>query len=195
MMTVRQIERHWDGKNIDRLVSDLLAGRPEGAFNLGMDSTRPVCGAALAVIKLDELDQAYAKIYSKLIKVIVSAQEADGGWGDVVTTTLCLRALLCGQGNGPAIERGLKYLADLQKSEGIWPAVPIRRMPADPYLSAIVLYELGHQPAFRRAVRLEDAARWFTSNEATLDDQTRELWNRAQVRCRLPMRAIQMNLC
>jgi len=195
MMTVRQIERNWDSKNIDRLVNDLLAGRPEGSFRLGMDSTRPVCGAALAIIKLDELDQSYAKIYSKLIKTIVTAQEADGGWGDVITTTLCLRALLCGQGNGVAIERGLKYLADLQKPDGIWPAVPIRRMPADPYLSVIVLYELGHQPAFQCAIRLEDAAHWFTSNQATLDDQTLELWNRAKLRCRVPARQMQMSLC
>jgi hypothetical protein len=195
MMTVRQIERHWDSKNIDRLVADLLIGRPEGSLRLGVDASQPICGAALAVIKLDELDQAYAKIYSKLIKVVISAQETDGGWGDVVTTALCMRALLCGHGNGSSIQRGLKYLADLQKPDGIWPGVPIRRMPADPYLSALVLYELGQQAAFRQAVRLEDATDWFAKHESSLDDETLELWNRARVRCRLPMRSVQMSLC
>ena len=194
-MTVRQIERHWDAKAYDRLVGDLLTARPEGSLRLGVDLSRSVCGAALAVIRLDELDQGYAMIYPKLIRSIVMAQEADGGWGDLVTTALCLRALFCGQGNGAAIDRGLQYLADLQKTEGIWPNVPIRRMPADPYISALVMYELGDQAAFRRAVRLEDATHWFAANESSLDDETRQLWNRAKVRCRLGMRTVQMNLC
>ncbi|HEY8750174.1 MAG TPA: hypothetical protein VIM11_19475 [Tepidisphaeraceae bacterium] len=195
MMTVRQIERHWDAKAYDRLVGDLLTARPEGSLRLGVDLSRSVCGAALAVIRLDELDQGYAKIYPKLIRSLVMAQEADGGWGDLVTTALCLRALFCGQGNGTAIDHGLKYLADLQKTEGIWPHVPIRRMPSDPYISALVMYELGDQAAFRRAVRLEDATHWFAANESSLDDETRQLWNRARVRCRLGMRTVQMSLC
>jgi hypothetical protein len=195
MMTVRQIERHWDAKTYDRLVGDLLTARPESAFRLGMDPNRPVCSAALAVIRLDELDQSNAKIYPKLIKTILLAQESDGGWGDLVTSSLCLRALFCGQGNGVAIERGLKYLADLQKTEGIWPNIPIRRMPADPYVSALVLYELGDQKAFREAVRLQDAVNWFAGHESQLDEATKELWQRAQVRCRLSPRAPQLSLC
>jgi hypothetical protein len=195
MMTVRQIERHWDAKSYDRLVAQLLTARPEGSLRLGMDPSRAVCGAALAVIRLDELDQGYAKIYAKLIKSILMAQEADGGWGDLITTALCLRALFCGRGNGVAIDRGLRYLADLQKVEGIWPNVPIRRMPADPYISALVMYELGDQAAFRRAVRLEDATHWFMANETWVDDETRQLWNRAKNRCRVQAGTMQMSLC
>src|SRR5579859_1940735 len=175
MMTVRQIERHWEAKSYDRLMGELLTARPESGFRLGLDPTRAVCPAALAIIRLDELEQSHAKIYPKLIKTILLAQEADGGWGDLVTTAMCLRALFCGQGHGLAIERGLKYLADLQKSEGIWPNIPIRRMPADPYVSALILYELADQKAFRTAVRLEDAVGWFTANEVNLDAPTREL--------------------
>jgi len=195
MMTVRQIERHWNAKTYDRLVGDLLIARPESGFRLGLDLERPVGSAALAVIRLDELDQSHAKIYPKLIKTILLAQEADGGWGDLVSTALCLRALFCGQGNGIAIDRGLKYLADLQKSEGIWPNIPIRRTPADPYVSALILYELGDQKAFRAAVRLEDAVGWFTAKESILDGPTRDLWHRARTRCRLAPRPAPFSLC
>src|SRR6185437_9073209 len=136
-------------------------------------------------VRLDELDQSHVKLYSKLIKTLVAAQETDGGWGDLITTALCLRALLCGEGNGVAIERGLAYLAGLQKSEGIWPNIPIRRMPADAYVSVLVLYQLGDQPAFRQAVRLADAGHWFALHDQSLDDETRALWNRVRIRCRL----------
>jgi len=195
MMTVRQIERNWESKTYDRLLGDLLIARPESGFRLGLDPARPVCSAALAVIRLDELDQSNAKIYPKLIKTILLSQEADGGWGDLVTTALCLRALFCGQGHGLAIDRGLKYLADLQKSEGIWPNIPIRRMPADPYVSALILYELADHKAFRAAVRLDDAITWFTAHESQLDDPTRDLWRRARTRARLAPRPAQLNLC
>ena len=194
-MTVRQIERQWESKSYDRLLGDLLVARPESGLRLGLDPSRPVCTAAMAVIRLDELDQSHTKIYPKLIKTILLAQEADGGWGDLVTTALCLRALFCGQGHGLAIERGLKYLADLQKTEGIWPNIPIRRTPADPYVSALILYELADQSAFRAAVRLEHAVAWFTANESTLDGPTRELWQRARMRGRLAPRTAQLSLC
>ena len=195
MITVRQIERHWEAKSYDRLFTELLTARPEGALRLGIDASRPACTAALAVIRLDELSQSHAKLYSKLIKTILAAQEVDGGWGDLVTTTFCLRALFCGNGNGVAIERGLQYLADLQKSEGIWPNVPIRRMPADPYVSALILYQLGDQPKFRNAVRIADAVAWFTANEGWMDAETRELWKRARVRGRLARPIPQLSLC
>ena len=185
MITVRQIERHWEAKAYDRLFTDLMAARPEASLRLGIDITRPVPAAALAVIRLDELTQPQAKLYPRLVKTILAAQEADGGWGDLVTTALCLRALLCGNGNGLSIDRGMKYLASLQKSEGIWPNVPIRRMPADPYVSALILYELSEHARFRQAVRLADAVNWFEAHEASIEPEARELWRRARVRCRL----------
>ena len=195
MITVRQIERHWDAKAYDRLFDELMSVRAEGSLRLGIDCTRTAPAAALAVVRLDELAQSHVKLYSKLVRSILGAQEADGGWGDLVTTALCLRALFCGNGNGIAIERGLKYLADLQKSEGIWPNVPIRRMPADPYISALILYQLAEQPKFRQAIRLDDAVQWFAANDQWLDDQTRELWKRARVRCRLNSPLRQPSLC
>lgn len=197
MMTVRQIERQWESRRYEKLSGELLAGRPRAGVHSGVDFQIPSYVAALAVIRLDELSQSHVPLYSKLVRAILSAQEADGGWGDVAGTALCLRALFCGDGNGSAIDRGLKYLADLQKSEGLWPAVPIRRMPADAHLSASVLFQLGDQAAFRQAVRIDDALNWFAANEATLDRESRTLWNHARSRCgrRSPLSQPCPSLC
>ena len=195
MMTVRQIERHWESRAFERLFAELIAVRPEASLRLGIDVARPVPAAALAVVRLDELTQSHAKLYPKLLKSILAAQEADGGWGDLVTTALALRALLCGQGHGPAIDRGMKYLAHLQKSEGIWPNVPIRRMPADPYLSALILYLLADQQSFRRSVRLSDAVAWFASHQPSLDEQTQDLWRRASRRYGLLATQAVLSFC
>jgi hypothetical protein len=194
MITVRQIEREWESKGYARLFASLLAARPEAGFRLGLDAGRAVPVAAMAIIRLDELSQSHVKLYSKLVKTLVAAQEADGGWGDLLTTALCVRALLCGNGNGASIERGLGYLAALQKAEGIWPQIPIRRMPADSYLSALILYQLGDQPVFRRAVRLNDAANWFSLHEHSLDSETQSLWNRVRVRCRLHVMELALSM-
>lgn len=195
MMTVRQIERYWEASEYERLFAEVVSARPEAGLKLGIDATRRVCAAAIAIIRLDELDQSHVRLYSRLVKAVLVAQEADGGWADVITTALCVRALLCGGGNGLAIDRGLSYLAELQKAEGIWPHVPIRRMPADPYVSALVLFQLGNQPRFRQAVRLADAVQWFSANEGWLDDDTRDLWRRASLRCRFPKPPAVPSLC
>lgn len=186
MFTVRQIEKTWGAQQYDRLLRDLMAARPEGGFQLHLESGRAAAAAAMAVIRLDELSQAQAAICPELIRAILSAQHADGGWGDPAVTALCLRALLCGNGQGVSIERGLLYLATLQKTEGIWPREPLRRMPADALASAFVLFELGDNRAFRATVRFGEAMEWFEKNERSLDAETRRLWDRTKVRCLLP---------
>jgi len=185
MITVRQIERLWTAKQYERLFRQLLACRPEASFRLEIELGRAVPAAALAIIRLDELSQAHATIYADLVRTVLGAQDSDGGWTDPMTTALCLRALLCGQGHGAAIDRGLFYLASMQKSEGIWPRVPIRRMPADPYVSAFILYQLGNCLRFRSAVRFFDAINWFEQNEPTLEPDACDLWQRAALHCRL----------
>jgi hypothetical protein len=196
MTTVHQIERRWEAKCYAKLFDELLAARPEGGLRLGIDTTRPIPAAALAIIRLDELSQSHVKLYSKLVKHIVWAQESDGGWGDLATTALCMRALFCGNGEGVAIDRGLKYLAELQKTEGIWPNVPVRRMPADPYVSALLHYQLGGDPRFRQAIRLSEAIGWFTSNNPIgLDKEARALWERARIRRRLHNTGLLPSLC
>lgn len=183
MTTVRQIERCWNAREYRKLFRDLVAARPEAMLRLDVEVRAPLA-AAMAVIRLDELSQAHVPLCGRLLRAILAAQEADGGWGEPVTTALCLRALLCGNGEGPAIDRGMEYLANLQKEEGIWPAQPLRRMPADPHVSAFVLGQLADSPAFRNAARLTAAAAWFEAHADELDEETKALWERARVRCR-----------
>jgi hypothetical protein len=185
MITVRQIERAWSARTYEKLFRELVAARPEAAFRFEMEQGRAVPAAAMAVIRLDELSQSYVSVCGKLLRAIIAAQESDGGWGDAMTTALCVRALLCSAGDGVALDRGLTYLANLQKPEGIWPAVPLRRMPADAYGSAFILYQLGDTARFRESVRFDEAVDWFERNEATLDADARRLWERARHRCRV----------
>jgi hypothetical protein len=183
MMTVRHIERLWDSKSYGKLMRDLLVARPESGARLETELSRGIPAAAMALIRLDELCQSGAPLYNRLLRTILNDQHADGGWGDPMSTALCLRALLCGQGNGSAIDRGLQYLANLQRPEGIWPAGPIRRMPADPYASAFILLQLGQYAQFRSAVRFFDGSDWFEQHQSELNPETMKLWERARVRC------------
>ena len=182
MTTVRQIERQWKAKEYQQLFADLTAPRPEGTLRLGIDTSLAAPAAAIALIRLDELNQAHVSLYSTMLRTILAAQEFDGGWGDPVTTALGLRALLCSGGHGLAVDRALTYLAQLQKTDGLWPNIPIRRMPADPYVSALILFELRDYPRFREAVRFDDAVRWFVQHETELEPDCRKLWDRVRVR-------------
>ena len=182
MTTVRQIERQWKAKEYQQLFADLVAPRPEGTLRLGIDTSIAAPAAAMALIRLDELNQAHASLYSTMLRAVLAAQEADGGWGDPVSTALCLRALLCSGGQGLAVDRALTYLAQLQKTNGLWPNIPIRRMPADPYVSALILFELRDDRQFREAVRFDDATGWFVEHETELDPDCRKLWDSVRTR-------------
>jgi hypothetical protein len=185
MQTVRHIERLWTNRKYEQLFRELIADRPESSFRLEIELATCTPAAAMAMIRLDELNQSHVPLYQKLVRSLVATQDADGGWGDPMATALCLRALMAGKGAGLAIERGLFYLATLQKPEGIWPRVPFRRMPAEPYVSAFVLYQLAEDDRFRAAVRFLDAVNWFESHESSLDVETRRLWDRASLRCQM----------
>ncbi len=184
MTTVRQLERLWNASAQASLTQELLIGRPEASLRLEAQLASPVPVAALLLIRLDELAQAHVSLYSRLLRVILAAQEGDGGWGDPITTAICLRALLGSNGAGQSIERGLQYLAQLQKPEGIWPQTPLRRMPADSFASAFILLQLGGEQRFRSAVCFRDAVIWFEQNLQSLDPETRRLWDHAAIRCR-----------
>jgi hypothetical protein len=138
--------------------------------------------AAMLVVRLDELAQAYVPLYSQSVRTVLMGQRPDGGWGDTMVTALCIRALLCGQGHGVAIERGLASLAALQKEEGIWPGMPVRRMPVDSFASAFVLMQLGDAEAFRQAVQFDRAVEWFRQSEPALDAESKKLWSHAKRR-------------
>jgi hypothetical protein len=142
MITVRQLERLWQEKAFDRMSRLLLEMRPESSVRLASQLSRSVPAAALAMIRLDELSQSHSSLCPRLIRHILAAQEADGGWGDALTTDLCIRALACGRGDGPAITRGIEFLANLQKDDGSWPRVPLRRLPGDAFTTALVLFHI-----------------------------------------------------
>ncbi len=183
MTTVRQMERDWDARGYGRLSRNLLAARPEASFQFpsqGFDGART---AAWALIRLDELNQAHVPLASKLIRTLLATQEPSGGWGDPATTALCIRALLSCNGDGLAIDRGVAFLARLQKEEGIWPADPLPRMPEDPGVSAFILYQLGDQPIFRNAVRFQDALAWFEKGRGLLDRTSQAMWEQASLKC------------
>jgi hypothetical protein len=183
MMTVRQIERLWNAKAYEKLAHHLLAARQEGRFGLE-EVDRPSFAAALAIIRLDEFNQSYHPLYTTLVRALLAAQDRDGGWGDPPTTGICLRALLIGRGDGAAIERGLGYLATLQKDHGIWPAGPLRRMPEDPAASLFILYQLADNPRFRQAIRFADALNWFAENNSMLSSECQRLSAWASLRWR-----------
>lgn len=185
MMTVRQLERFWQAADFERLVRVCLEMRPENSLRLVAECSKALPAAALAVVRMDELSQAHTLFCARLVRSILASQQADGGWGDPLTTALCLRALMCGQGDGPAIDRGVEYLANLQKTDGIWPKAPIRRLPADAFTSAFILLILGDDFRFRQAVRIGDAHGWFNANQAMLDGETARLWRILSMRQRL----------
>ena len=184
MQTVRHIERLWNARQYAKLFGELIANRPEGTFRLEIDTPTSTVAAAMGIIRLDELNQAHVPLYSTFIRALVASQERDGGWGDATITTLCLRALMLGKGHGDSIQRGLAYLATLQKPDGLWPKIPFRRMPGDACVSAFVLHQLSDDERFRGAVRFDDAVGWFEMNEKSLEPEARRLWDRARLRCR-----------
>ena len=195
MQTVRQIERLWTGRMYVKLFRELIANRPEASFQSELTNINSTAAAAVAMIRLDELNQAHVPLFSKLIRALVASQEKDGGWGDAATTALCLRALMIGRNTGgEAIERGLKYLADLQRDEGLWPREPFRRMSGDPQTTSFVLYQLGAEDRFRAVVRIDDALTWFEQNRAALLPPVKNLWDRARLRChtRLPREQVMV---
>src|SRR5947209_5113657 len=121
MITTRQIARLWAAKSYKKLFAELMAARPEALFHFERELAKPSAVAALAMVRLDELSQSYLPLYGQFLTTVLASQEADGGWGDLASTALCIRALLCGKGDGVAIERGLAFLVNLQKPQGIWP--------------------------------------------------------------------------
>src|SRR5439155_23951240 len=100
MITVRHIERLFSHHQHPRLYRELIAGRPEGSLG-GVEAVlaRVVPIAALGMIRLDELSQSHTSMYRRLLNVVLTAQQPDGGWGDAMTTALAVRALL-GDGGG-----------------------------------------------------------------------------------------------
>lgn len=183
MTTIRHIERQWTAGAYRTAIMQTLEARPEGALRDELLREPCVSAAALGLIRLQELHQQHQPLATKLVGALLNLQQSDGGWGDVATTAIALRALMGDRGQGQSIERGLSYLANLQKfDEPIWPGVPMRRMPADALVSAFVLHQLSSFEQFRSAVRFDDAICWLAAHEHTLDEPALRLWTRVKLR-------------
>ena len=182
MVTIHRLQRLWDERAYGRLSTEVLGIRPEAAILSRVEGSTALAAAASTIVRLDELSQSGSRLCSVLLRTLLAAQQADGGWGDLLTTTLCVRALCAGKGHGVAIERGMAYLANLQKPEGIWPAEPLRRMPEDAFTSAYILLQLGGDYRFQEAVDVHAAVTWFEQNWSTLDRTTKQLWENAKRR-------------
>jgi hypothetical protein len=182
MVTVRQLERLWLARQYDRMLRLFIETRPEASVRLVSHLARSIPTAAMAVVRLDELNQSHTPFCARMLRAVLAGQEADGGWGDPLNTAICLRALLCSDGDGPAIDRALTYLANLQKSDGLWPRGPLRRLPADPFVSAFILFHLADDHRFASAVRLDDTLRWFRTHHNKLDLETARLWRMIAIR-------------
>ncbi|HEV8378432.1 MAG TPA: hypothetical protein VGP99_06245 [Tepidisphaeraceae bacterium] len=182
MITVRQLERLWQEKAFARISGLLLEMRPESSLRLAQELTRATPIAAVVIIRLDELAQAHTPFCSRMIRTILAAQELDGGFGDALTTTLAIRALSCSSGHGPAIDRALNYLGTLQKEDGSWPRIPLRRFPGDAFTTALILYHLGENEAFIHSTRAEAAFDWLSAHEPELDIETTRLFRTLRLR-------------
>ncbi len=184
MLTVRYLEREWNNGSYGRLMTDLLQARGEAVATA--DLTQPTAAAAMVLIRLDELGQAHVPLFARLVRTVLSAQQLDGGWQDPMVSALALRALRLTDGQGLMIDRGMRYLADLQKADGLWPAIGIRRAASDAFVSAWILFQLGNDPTFRRMVRYDDALCAMETIEPQLAPDAKCLWQR--VNRRRPMK-------
>lgn len=153
MLTLRQIERFWNDSDFPRLARELLNGRVEFSLKTLADYSHRLPVAALAVIRIDEFGQSFHPAVQNFLRVLISAQNPDGSWGtdggDPAITALVLRALSTGRGQGVAIERGVIYLTQLQKADGMFPRVPIGRTDGDEFVTALTLHHLAQVPAAR----------------------------------------------
>jgi hypothetical protein len=195
MLTVRHLEREYNSGAFSRLMRELLAARGEASPAVMAQLARPVPTAAMVMIRLDELGQAHVPLFGKLLRLILSTQQSDGGWKDPLVTALVLRALRLTQGAGPAVDKGFLYLTQLQKDDGLWPAEPLRRMPGDAFVTAWVCFHLGSDPDFRRTAHLDDALAALELLEPTLSPEAKRLWTRANRRRPLLMKpAVQREM-
>ncbi|MCC6240963.1 MAG: terpene cyclase/mutase family protein [Phycisphaerales bacterium] len=185
MTTVKRMERAWAAGLYGRLLEELMVGRPEAGLPQEYTWRVLPATAAMVLIRLDELAQNHVPLFQRLVRVLLQNQETDGGWGDLMTTALALRALMLDGGEGNAVDRGLDYLVNLQKENGAWPAEPLRRFPEDVTTTAFVMYQLAGLPLFRQRVRFERALVFLNNPDRQLDAATRQLCQRSIARSQL----------
>lgn len=158
MTTIRQMQSLLSDGQHAKLLGELSQYRGdlpgELVAELGGSATVAV---AMAAVRLQELNQSRTTLYRALLARLVGSQESNGGWGDVMTTALAVRALLGDATSKPAAVRGIQLIVGLQKDDGTLPRESLRRMPGDIPATAFVLAHLSRSNEFAHRFRVEAA--------------------------------------
>jgi hypothetical protein len=141
-----------------------------------------VAVASVALIRLSELEQTQSPIFEGLVRQLLIAQEADGGWGAAMPTALAIRALSSVPAAAEAVDRAAAHLARQQRPDGHWPAVPHHRMPSEPIATAFVLAQIGRNRQFASKINLEAAIGGLVDARADLPVFQRPLLQIALIR-------------
>jgi len=165
MTTIRQINGLWSEGRTRQLVAELTRYRPDFPPTL-IDAlaSNPLAAAALAMIRLQELDQTLLATYDGLKRKLLDAQENDGSFGSIAVTVLACRALLTEASASESLRKGLEYLSLTQREDGGFPIDAPRRLPADLMNTALCIYHLSRDDRAKRALRFEAAGRWLADH-------------------------------
>lgn len=165
MTSVRQIDGLWSEGRTRQLVTELTRFRPDFPASL-IDSlsSSAVVAAALAMMRLQELDQTLFASYEGLERKLLASQAEDGSFGSIPVTALACRALLVEPTSSEALRKGLEYLGSMQREDGSFPIDSPRRLPGDLLTTALCIYHLSRDDRAKRALRFELAGRWLADH-------------------------------
>ncbi|MFT3786099.1 MAG: hypothetical protein QM770_08035 [Tepidisphaeraceae bacterium] len=178
MTTIRQINGMMNDGQTRKLVQELTRYRADVPAAVAGDlEGSPVAAAALAAIRLLEIDQTHMPVFTQLLGRLLKTQTADGSWddGDPFVTALAARALLGWPETRPAALRAIAFLTGLQRDDGSFPRTGPRRLPGDALATAFVLVQLAEFADFAESIRLGAALFWLGQNRHSLSPDCRSL--------------------
>ena len=169
MTTIRQIQSLFSDGQHGKLIADLSQYRADLPMELvdalGGSTT---AAAAMAAIRLQELNQQRTTLYRALIARLIGGQESNGGWGDALVTSLVIRTLIADPDGRAAAIRGIILLAGIQRDDGSVSRDLVRRLPGDAVATAFVLAHLSRNPEFAARFRVEAAIYSLTAARPTI---------------------------
>ena len=192
MLNLQLIERLFDAKAFDRLLSGVVANGLELPLPLQVRLSQAPAGAvAMALRRATELAYGGTDLARRLAGFLLMDQAEDGSFdADPLITAAAAAALgrLPAQrdaGIGPTIvhakEAAIVALAGMQAEDGLFFSSMDRSSEDRALTAAFVLFLLGGDDLFRRAIRIADLCRWFEQRHDQLDRSTRRLWRMSGV--------------